>query len=326
MDLQKLLREKASYFENSEENRGISSVISHIEIAEKHYDNGKKGEEYLFNDVIYRSNQAFEGSLKEAYRIFAENEAQTKTPYQIEKYLEDNSILKERVLQQFRNYRTEWRNVSTHDYTVYFTEQEAFLAIVSISAFISILLDQMIEKKAFEKEIHILDSQAEIQPAIIQGSNFVDKLLGSLEGYSSTIPALIKGSTIPYITESEITGSIMAYFKKYDDKLIINREVLLNTNDKNRRQYADFIFEKDNDKIIMEIKKYPTANAFNMQKGVEQLLNYMTASNIKIGILFIPPLDMNLTMEQESVKKMIDKSEYIVYKYYPKRNLTTAST
>jgi hypothetical protein len=92
MDLQKLLKEKAAYFQSSEEDRGILNVISHIEIAEKHFENGKNGEDYYFNDVIYRSNQAFEGSLKEAYRILAEKDTSNVKPYIIEKYFEDNAI------------------------------------------------------------------------------------------------------------------------------------------------------------------------------------------------------------------------------------------
>ena len=126
MDLLKLLKDKAEYFSTSEQDRGISSVVSHIEIAERHYEGGKSGDDYLFNDVVYRSNQAFEGALKEAYRIITGRDSSRITPHKIEKYLEQNNVLKERVLQLFTNNRTEWRNKSTHDYNLYFSEQEAF--------------------------------------------------------------------------------------------------------------------------------------------------------------------------------------------------------
>ncbi len=71
-------------------------------------------------------------------------------PFQIEKHLENEDLLKERVLNQFTNYRTEWRNKSTHDYQLFFASQEALLAIVSVSAFFNILLDQMLEKYSFD--------------------------------------------------------------------------------------------------------------------------------------------------------------------------------
>lgn len=98
MDLLKLLKEKTSYFSNSIEDIGIINVVSHIEITEKHFEGGKSGEDYLFNDVIYRSNQAFEGALKEAYRIITGNDPMNITPYKIEQYFEESRILKERVL------------------------------------------------------------------------------------------------------------------------------------------------------------------------------------------------------------------------------------
>ena len=101
MDLVKLIKDKIKVFSQTEHFAGMESVISHIEIAERHLDQGKKGDDYLFNDVIYRTNQAFEGSLKEAYNVLANKSSDGKSPNEIEKYLESNNLLKERVLSLF---------------------------------------------------------------------------------------------------------------------------------------------------------------------------------------------------------------------------------
>ncbi|HDZ9686318.1 TPA: hypothetical protein RU365_003365, partial [Vibrio cholerae] len=69
MDLAKLIKEKSEVFENTENYLGIECVLNHIDVAEKHLVNGRGGNDYLFNDVIYRANQAFEGALKEAYVV-----------------------------------------------------------------------------------------------------------------------------------------------------------------------------------------------------------------------------------------------------------------
>ena len=98
MDLLELIRDKCNSFSDPETAQGLVSVISHIEIAERHLDRGKKGEDYLFTDAIYRTNQAFEGSLKEAYRVLTGNQPGKLTPFKIEQYFVQNSILKERVL------------------------------------------------------------------------------------------------------------------------------------------------------------------------------------------------------------------------------------
>ena len=59
MDLSKLIKDKSKVFEGTSNYLGIECVLNHIEIAEKHLSNGQGGEDYLFNDVVYRTNQAF---------------------------------------------------------------------------------------------------------------------------------------------------------------------------------------------------------------------------------------------------------------------------
>ncbi|GJQ50947.1 hypothetical protein KsCSTR_40220 [Candidatus Kuenenia stuttgartiensis] len=42
MDLLKSIKEKSKYFAETVEDQGVLSVISHIEIAKRHYEGGKK--------------------------------------------------------------------------------------------------------------------------------------------------------------------------------------------------------------------------------------------------------------------------------------------
>jgi hypothetical protein len=93
MDLLKLIKDKCNSFSDTEIFQGLESVISHIEIAERHLEMGKMGDDYLFTDVIYRTNQAFEGSLKEAYGVLAGDKSKNLTPHEIEQYLEKNNLL-----------------------------------------------------------------------------------------------------------------------------------------------------------------------------------------------------------------------------------------
>ncbi len=64
MNLLELITEKSSLLIVGRDDVGINSVLNHIEIAMKHYDIAQEGNEYLFNDVVYRCNQAYEGSFK----------------------------------------------------------------------------------------------------------------------------------------------------------------------------------------------------------------------------------------------------------------------
>ncbi|MEH2117121.1 hypothetical protein [Nostoc sp.] len=116
MDLLDILRSKIDSLEDGDHIPGLKAVLLHIETASRHLLRGQKqNEETAFTDSIYRTNQAFEGSLKEAYRVLASKDPERERPYDIEQYFEKNKVFRQRVLAQFTNYRTEWRNPSSHD-------------------------------------------------------------------------------------------------------------------------------------------------------------------------------------------------------------------
>lgn len=130
---------------------GLAAVKLHIGTAIRHLDRGEASrDETAFTDAILRCNHAFEGSVKEAYRVLAGQEPKNKTPAHIEAYMKENDVLRAKVLAQFENYRKEWRNPSTHNYLLDFDGNEALLAIVSVTVFAVVLCDQIRGKLAFD--------------------------------------------------------------------------------------------------------------------------------------------------------------------------------
>lgn len=161
MDALREVKQKVANSELASVGRGLESVVKHIEIGERYYIRAKtERDENLFTDVIYRTNHAFEGILKEAYVVLANEPVGRRTPYEIEEYLLRNNVLRGRVVDLLTNYRQDWRNPSTHDYQLFFSEQEAFLAIMSVTAFVSILVDQIIEKVTFVRKLKELGNAA----------------------------------------------------------------------------------------------------------------------------------------------------------------------
>ncbi len=79
---------------------GIDAVVAHIERADAHWLRAKKdADDALFYfDVIYRTNQAFEGILKEAYSVLTFKDASKMNPYEIEEYFINKATFKEHVL------------------------------------------------------------------------------------------------------------------------------------------------------------------------------------------------------------------------------------
>jgi hypothetical protein len=68
MDLIEILRQRIESLAAGEYIIGLRAVLQHIVVAANHLARGQRsGDDTAFTDAIYRTNQAFEGSLKEAY-------------------------------------------------------------------------------------------------------------------------------------------------------------------------------------------------------------------------------------------------------------------
>lgn len=149
MDIVAILKSAVERLPQGSHSSGLTAVLRHIDSAIRHFERDEIDLD-CFTDTIYRTNQAFEGSLKEAYRVLADKDPSGMSPHQIESYLEQNNIIRSRVLTQLTRYRQDYRNPSTHDHKLDFDEDEALLAIVAVCAFAKLLVDQISEKIAFD--------------------------------------------------------------------------------------------------------------------------------------------------------------------------------
>lgn len=283
MDILLEVKDKIAKLPTEIERTGMVSIITHIERAEFYLDSGKKKADInFFTDVIYRSNQAFEGILKEAYKYIAQKEIGRKTIYQIENYFLRNKILNYRVLDLFKNYRQNWRNPSTHDYNLFFSSYEAFLAIISVSSFIYVLLDQISEATAYKREKEELKDQSkgiQLTSDAHVTKGLVDEvfdLLGKFNevGYDMNVLA----------TESEIIGVLTALFESFSNDVKIVREPLLNKANKNLR--PDFLLQRDDESVVLEVKRTYNEKSANYAK--RQMLEYLNEIGIANGIIFFP--------------------------------------
>ncbi|WP_155628540.1 hypothetical protein [Burkholderia territorii] len=162
MDIIAILRQKIHLLDSGEHSSGLKATLSHIETAYRHLLRGQKdADQTAFTDAVYRTNQAFEGAIKEAYRVLTKKNPENVRPYDIESHFSKSETFRRRVLDQFTNYRKEWRNPSTHDYKLDFNDSEAFLAIVSVTAFSCLLLDEITQQLAHDKEVAAVREIAE---------------------------------------------------------------------------------------------------------------------------------------------------------------------
>ncbi|MDD4620235.1 MAG: hypothetical protein PHQ15_05355 [Methanosarcina sp.] len=294
MDLLKLINDKCSYFSDTSAIQGLKSVILHIEMAERHFEIGKKeDDDRFFTDAIYRSNQAYEGSLKEAYQMLTGNKPNKMTPHEIEQSFQKDLIIKGRVLTLFENYRRDWRNTSTHDYTLCFSEQEAFLAIVNVCAFFNILLDQMIERKAYNQEKIKLSESGAITQKQVQHKSLIEQISSLLTDFPNyALNKTVSDSTLKYF-HNEMIGMLAAYIDSSDPEIEVTTEYSITT--EKRRLYADMLVRKGESSLLIEIKAATRNIADLLSAGQNQLSLYMDAADLKDGILYILPKESGST-------------------------------
>lgn len=257
---------------------GLKAVLQHIEVAVKHLNRGQSNiDDTAFTDAIYRTNQAFEGSLKEAYRVLAGKDPNKVKPFEIENYFQQQNKLRPRVLAQFTNYRTQWRNPSTHDYRLNFDDDEALLAIVTVSAFAIVLIDQIKEQLSFEQ------GQAVAQPApVISEQPLIYGIANLIELFTIEFSRI--HAARPDVREAEILGALGGFLSKAAPQLNVNVETRISPD---RPERLDMLIATPTERVIIELKRSRgTETQRRIREGISQVSNYMIISGIKEAIIF----------------------------------------
>jgi hypothetical protein len=286
MDLVDTLRTKIDVLDEGDYVPGLRAVLLHIETAFRHLARGQQTEDdTAFTDALYRTNQAFEGSIKEAYRVLAGRDPASRRPYDIETYLEQNNIFRNRVLSQLTNYRTEWRNPSTHDYKLDFDESEAFLAIVSVSAFACLLLDQIAERLAYIKSQAEAEAQKVTLEAKLARTIDADLLVRVTELLSQFCANHMPSDTSAgKASEAQVIGSLHGFLSSVASELDVQTEVRL---DADKRFRPDLIVSREGERLVIELKRRLFAQ--NYANAVVQVEQYMVVGGIRYGVLMFLP-------------------------------------
>lgn len=280
MDLLEILRSRAKGLPEGDYTIGINAVLQHIEVASNHLTRGQQStDETAFTDAIYRTNQAFEGSLKEAYRVLTGSDPAKETPNNIELYLQQQNRLRPRVLAQFTNYRREWRNPSTHDYRLEFDEDEALLAIVTVSAFAIVLIDQITERISFDQSRATTHRRHRPTPATQSLLHTVGALLPEFVAQFNETHANRKD-----IRETEVIGALAGFVSTAVPDIGVHPEERLTAK---RSERADLVLQRGEERLLVEVKRRRFAGRLGMQEGLVQVSRYMALSGITQAILFV---------------------------------------
>jgi hypothetical protein len=290
MNINEILAGKLSRLPAGDHVNGLRAVKSHIDAAMRHLHRGQNdADEALFTDVVFRCNQAFEGSIKEAYRVLAGKDPKQTTPAKIETFLASSNLLKKRVLDQFTTYRQEWRNPSTHDYTLDFDEDEALVAIVSVTVFAIVLCDQIDGKIAFDNAAASSSSSANELSA---QASLLDLVTNAVQKFASE-----------YVDDQKLAQSIAQEYYRQEGALAGYLHAALGNIpgivvDQAKgfgRQEADVVVAKDGQQVVVELKRgrVKSSARYLTNAAVDRVSFYLHEEDVvgAVVLVYLPEAD-----------------------------------
>jgi HEPN domain-containing protein len=279
MDILQVLGTKLAQLPVGDHTKGLRAVQIHIEAALRHLKRAQDdADSTLFTDAIYRCNQAFEGSVKEAYRVLAGKAPEKLTPAKIEEFLSSGSVLRQRVLDQFSNYRKEWRNPSTHDYMLDFDENEALLAIVSVTVFAAALCGQINARLAAEeaKNTSPIESRP-VAAAAPLAAEIANRLLTFASAYRED------QNWSPSTAVAHLEGSLAGYLGA---EFAATPEIEVHLAYRARGREADVAIRRGEELIAVEVKRMGRLLPSMVYSGLSYLSDLMERG-FSGGVLFV---------------------------------------
>ena len=313
MDFIEAIRDKRNEFESLRDPSGVDIVLRHLDVAERHFERARKaGDSDLFTDVIYRTNQVFEGILKELFIVLSGDEAHRLRPFDIETYLTQNSVFHKRVLDYFSRYRKDWRNPSTHDYRLDFSEQEAFLAISTVSAFCFVAIDEMaksISSSAAEAKFKGIDRKP------------IDDVEGLVALIVDRLPQLYEENTsgiaMPLASEAAMLGALEGMLQSSIEKGEVVAEPLIEQEGSKIR--PDLVMCDSGKRVIVELKAItnPNKRGIVYRRMVDQLHAYsrVKSSIAVVGIML--PINLEITRNGKFSSLRVEGGATKIYTIFP---------
>lgn len=285
MDVLQILRSKVESVDPGPHSLGLAAVLTHVTVAVRHLARGQETkDDSAYTDAVYRCNQAFEGSIKEAYRVLAEKDPENVRPFDIENYLESKKVFRSRVLALFSHYRKEWRNPSTHDYTLTFTESEAFVAITSVASFSTVLCDEILLRLSFRRAQNDPELLA-FSAAIVAGRKSEPPVWQVAHALVELGSRFTNEPQDAASSESQFIGLLAGMLSSGEHGYDVLTEEKLGIDSRHR---PDILIRTGTEDLALEIKRArPSKTA--IEGAIRQVEVYLVALGLKNGLVFFTP-------------------------------------
>ena len=262
---------------------GLSKIVSHLLSSFRHY-NDHSTQDY--NDVVYRTNQAFEGILKETYRFLHGKDPDNLKLYEIEDYLRKERGLIA-TIDTAKQYRTKFRNKSAHDYSQEYSKKEALICLFTVAAIVCNLTDAIIDHIEEEDNNAIREK---IAPRILnnysKSSSVSSSVLLTIEILKEFASYAYLEVTDPDIDEHQLILRFSSFVNLLDMDLKVHHISNLNTDS---IMYPSLILRASNGDLVAVDITRKKQTEWQSLLSVRRMKHFFNLSNSKDGvILFVP--------------------------------------
>ena len=286
-----IIQDKADIVATLSKSRDTDNILLHVRRAILFYEQGVAlNDDQFFTDVIYRCNQAFEGCSRTAYRVLSdktESEVQATKAYKIEKYLVSEQVLNDRVFPLFENYRNSWRNESAHNFALFFTENEGFIAISNVISYAYVLFNQMILKLSAQSSGKANTESPKTVPADISSRSLHDSLVYLISNFFNdnryeSVSMLTKNVNF---LDIRVQAGLAAFLKGAMPTATVETEKRVGS----FMMFLDILVIRGEEMVAIELKTNSIMSSVN--DGTNQLFNMIKLANLQNGILVVYPKD-----------------------------------
>lgn len=154
----------------------------------------------------------------------------------------------------------------------------------------------------------------------------VELVVKSLEEYHETTKNLEKELRVDKLAikvdqryfnnEMILIGSLKAYLSQIVEKIEVYDEYAITTKKSDIHPKVDFLLRYSDEKTIVEVKTVRGNLNGMIRRGKEQLYNYLIASGIKNGVLYLNE-HCSIKYSTKSEFRIIEGIKYSVFMVYP---------
>lgn len=205
----------------------LDAILEQLEQAENKFALGRQSNSLLmFNDVIQHTNAVLDGIVKEGYECLVQMDGEAFAADDMMRHVLEQEVFEPTAMAYLQSYLQRWRNQFVEDLKPDFNEPEAYLALSTVSAFLYVVVEQMI------LEAYVRQS---VQNSALEAPTHLNDLRDVAEYLSGALTAVSRGDVPGTSMQSElgyrvVVAAILKHIEEVS-RVCFEKAETLRTND-----------------------------------------------------------------------------------------------